>query len=124
MASAKSPTPLEPRRAAKARATREQLVAVARRLFEARGYDSITVRDIAVAAGLSTGAIFSGFSDKGDLFKAAFPTDHQQRRVAEAMCNAYYAASVWAAGSSALRDRWLAAAADALARPSIATRAA
>lgn len=120
MASARSETPTETRRAVRARATRDTVVAVARRLFEQRGFESVTIRDIADAAGLSTGAIFSGFEDKSDLFKGAFPGDHRVRRVAEAMCNAYYAANLWAAGTSALRDRWTAAAVEALARPSIA----
>lgn len=40
-----------------------------------RGYDGATVRDIAAAAGLSTGAVFASFSDKADLFNEVLLTD-------------------------------------------------
>lgn len=122
--SAKSTTAVESRRLVKARATRDQVVAAARRLFERRGFASVTLREVADEARLSTGAVFSSFDGKEGLFKAAFPTDHRALRMAEAMCDAYYAAQVWASGSSALRDRWISAANDVLARPSIASRAA
>jgi 4'-phosphopantetheinyl transferase EntD len=60
--------------------------------------------------------MFSGFDGKNALFKAAFPADHQVRRMAEAMCDAYYAAQVWASASPGTRERWMGAATDALAR--------
>jgi AcrR family transcriptional regulator len=48
--------------------TREKILAAARRLFAERGYEGATIRDIAKAAGMSTGAVFASFADKADLF--------------------------------------------------------
>jgi AcrR family transcriptional regulator len=59
--------PLGVRAAAKAR-TRQRLIAAAKQLFMERGYEGATVRDIAAAAGLSTGAVFASFADKVELF--------------------------------------------------------
>src|SRR5580704_11401173 len=56
------------RRALAKQRTRRQLLDAAKRLFNERGYEAATVRDIAAAAGLSTGAVFASFSDKADLF--------------------------------------------------------
>jgi AcrR family transcriptional regulator len=52
-------------------ANRARIVAVARSLFEARGFEAVTVRDVAFAAERSTGSIFVHFRDKEDLFAAA-----------------------------------------------------
>ena len=48
--------------------TREKILSAATALFSERGYDGATIRDIAKAAGMSTGAVFASFSDKSDLF--------------------------------------------------------
>ena len=48
--------------------TREKILAAATRLFSERGYEGATIRDIAKAAGMSTGAVFASFADKSDLF--------------------------------------------------------
>ena len=56
------------RRALAKQRTRRQLLDAARRLFNERGYEAATVREIAAAAGLSTGAVFASFADKADLF--------------------------------------------------------
>lgn len=48
--------------------TREKIVAAAAALFSERGYEGATIRDIAKAAGMSTGAVFASFADKSDLF--------------------------------------------------------
>jgi AcrR family transcriptional regulator len=48
--------------------TREKIVASAKQLFAERGYEGATIRDIAKAAGMSTGAVFASFTDKSDLF--------------------------------------------------------
>src|SRR5579871_6952834 len=52
------------RRALAKQHTRRRLLDAAKRLFNERGYEAATVRDIAAAAGLSTGAVFASFSDK------------------------------------------------------------
>ena len=48
--------------------TREKILAAAKTLFSERGYEGATIRDIARAAGMSTGAVFASFTDKSDLF--------------------------------------------------------
>ena len=62
---------LNRRQAAKIR-TREKVLDAASRLFAERGYDAATIRDIAKAAGMSTGAVFANFQDKAELFEAVF----------------------------------------------------
>lgn len=62
--------------------TREQLVAAAARVFARRGYHQATVDEIAAEAGYSTGAVYSNFEGKEELFMAI--ADRQVRqRVAE-----------------------------------------
>jgi AcrR family transcriptional regulator len=48
--------------------TRARVLDAARQLFAERGYEAATIRDIATAAGLSTGAVFASFKDKAELF--------------------------------------------------------
>ena len=65
------------RRALAKQHTRRRLLDAAKRLFNERGYEAATVRDIAAAAGLSTGAVFASFSDKADLFGAVIQDDFE-----------------------------------------------
>ena len=67
----KAPT----RRALAKQQTRAKVLAAARRLFSEAGYEGATIRDIASAAGMSTGAVFANFSDKSDLFREIMVTD-------------------------------------------------
>src|SRR5258706_11691429 len=67
----KAPT----RRALAKQQTRAKVLASARRLFSEQGYEGATIRDIAAAAGMSTGAVFANFSDKSDLFREIMITD-------------------------------------------------
>jgi AcrR family transcriptional regulator len=71
------------RRALAKQQTRERLLDAARRLFTERGYEAATVRDIAAAADLSTGAVFASFSDKAELFNEVLIADY--RALAERM---------------------------------------
>ena len=57
------------RDAARAR-TRKKVLDAARTLFIQRGYEASTIREIAKAAGMSTGAVFANFEDKAELFMA------------------------------------------------------
>ncbi|MFI4975561.1 MAG: TetR/AcrR family transcriptional regulator [Caulobacterales bacterium] len=66
--------------------TRERILASAKALFTERGYERATVRDIAAAAGMSTGAVFASFSDKSDLFNEIVAADRDALH--EAMHNA------------------------------------
>lgn len=52
-------------------ATRERVLAEARRQFHAHGYEAVKMRDIAGALGRSTGAIFANYPSKAALFEAA-----------------------------------------------------
>jgi len=66
---AKAPgQPRVTRRSLAKQQTREKVLQSARRLFCERGYEAATIRDIAKAAGMSTGAVFASFSDKSELF--------------------------------------------------------
>jgi AcrR family transcriptional regulator len=69
--SVKMPT----RRALAKQQTRAKVLAAARRLFSESGYEGATIRDIAAAAGMSTGAVFANFTDKSDLFREIMLTD-------------------------------------------------
>jgi AcrR family transcriptional regulator len=54
------------RRARKA-ATRERVLAAARELFTATGYEAATVRQIAERAGVAVGSVFTTFASKGEI---------------------------------------------------------
>ena len=58
--------------------TRRRVLDAARQLFMERGYEAATIRDIAAAADLSTGAVFASFSDKADLFNAVMAEDRHR----------------------------------------------
>ena len=55
--------------------TREKVLQAARQLFCERGYEAATIRDIASAAGMSTGAVFASFDDKSELFEEIIGQD-------------------------------------------------
>jgi len=63
------------RRALAKQQTRNKVIAAARKLFSENGYEGATIRDIAAAAGMSTGAVFANFSDKSDLFREIMFSD-------------------------------------------------
>src|SRR6185437_2714385 len=82
-AAAEAPTRAPTRRALAKQQTRMKVLAAARRLFSEQGYEGATIRDIAAAAGMSTGAVFANFTDKSDLFREIMITD--MAALAEAM---------------------------------------
>lgn len=58
------------KRAAQGRATREQLIAVATRLFAEHGYEDTSIEDVLAEAGVSRGALYHHFAGKDALFGA------------------------------------------------------
>lgn len=69
---AAAPVPPAPgKRAAQGRATREQLVEVATRLFAEHGYEGTSIEAVLTAAGVSRGALYHHFAGKEALFEAA-----------------------------------------------------
>jgi AcrR family transcriptional regulator len=70
-----TPTRAPTRRALAKQQTRLKVLAAARRLFSEQGYEGATIRDIAAAAGMSTGAVFANFTDKSDLFREIMHDD-------------------------------------------------
>ncbi len=52
------------------RRTRENLLVEARSVFEAKGYPATRISDIAEAAGVAHGTVYTYFEDKADIFKA------------------------------------------------------
>src|SRR5689334_21226697 len=69
------------RRAVAKQQTRRRILAAARRLFSVLGYERATIRDIASAAGKSTGPVFANFTDKADLFRELMTEDMGQLAV-------------------------------------------
>ena len=55
--------------------TREALIDAAGRLFDARGFVATSISDIAEEAGYTTGALYSNFDGKEDLFFAIVERD-------------------------------------------------
>ena len=58
------------KRVAQGRATREQLVEVATRLFAEQGYEGTSIEAVLAAAGVSRGALYHHFAGKDALFEA------------------------------------------------------
>ncbi|WP_068277822.1 TetR/AcrR family transcriptional regulator [Aldersonia kunmingensis] len=70
-AASSDPNPTRARRAAQAEATKEALVAAARKLFVTKGFDDTSTDEIVAAAGVGTrGALYHHFADKKALFEA------------------------------------------------------
>src|SRR5437868_13441016 len=67
--------------------TRERLLAAARIVFARDGFHGASVEEIASAAGFSTGALYSNFDGKEDLFLALMEheIDEHAREIAEAV---------------------------------------
>lgn len=70
-----SPDPPEGLRARKKREKRERIIASARALFEAKGFEATTAREICQAAGIGTGTLFLYVADKRELLFLVFRED-------------------------------------------------
>jgi AcrR family transcriptional regulator len=67
--------------------TRERLLLAARAVFARRGFHAASVEEIAAEGGYSTGALYSNFSGKEDLFLAVMDReiDEHAREIEEAV---------------------------------------
>lgn len=65
---------------------RAELLETAMRLFAERGYDNVSVRAVARAAGVAPGLAYHYFDSKERMFAAAI--EHYARRCAEGICAA------------------------------------
>jgi len=95
-------------------ATRAALVAAARQLFASEGYAAVGTERVALAAGVSRGALYHQFADKADLFEAvleAVEVDVTARLVEAVATAAGDAVALLVAGAEA----WL----DASAEPEV-----
>ena len=61
-----------PTRAERQAQTREELIGAAERLFTHQGFHATSVADVAAEAGYTTGAVYSNFDSKEDVFFAVF----------------------------------------------------
>ncbi len=67
MSAASTPESKEPRTSGEGRTRREQLLAIAGRLFAEKGFRNTTVRDIADAAGILSGSLYHHFDSKESM---------------------------------------------------------
>lgn len=74
-AAAETKVKVPTRRALAKQQTRIKVLSAARNLFSSQGYEGATIRDIAAAAGMSTGAVFANFADKSELFREIMAVD-------------------------------------------------
>ena len=80
------PLPVGSRAQSKER-NRQKILDSAMALFRERGYEAATLRDIARAAGLSTGALFANFNDKTEIFLTVI--EEENARVIQTMIDAH-----------------------------------
>ncbi|MCW2996183.1 MAG: TetR family transcriptional regulator [Conexibacter sp.] len=101
-------------RARKKRATREAIAASARRLFAERGFEAVTVAEVAAAADVSEKTVFNHFATKEDLVFAGGEERLAQLQAAIAQRPAGTSVlDVFRANSEAMLDAIAAGAGDA-----------
>jgi AcrR family transcriptional regulator len=88
-------------------ATRTELLDAASRVFAQHGFHAATLEDVAREAGYTTGAIYSNFAGKDELFRAAF--EHQIARDVREVSRAHADATQETPGArtQAAARRWM-----------------
>jgi len=61
------------------RTTKEKIIRTAAKLFSEKGFDKVTVREIAKEVGVSSGALYNHFTSKEDILKALYNLYSEQR---------------------------------------------
>lgn len=84
--------------------TSDKVLQAARSLFETEGYEGATIRGIAKAAGMSTGAVFANYVDKSELYLAAYGHRPISPEIGRAALKALRALTVDLGGDSDLID--------------------
>ncbi len=93
-------------------ATREALIAAARRLWGGRGYADVGTPEIATAAGVTRGAMYHQFTDKAALFREVVEAVEQDVMARMGVVVAESGATTPADAIRAAVDAWLEVSAD------------
>ncbi|ETA95883.1 TetR/AcrR family transcriptional regulator [Mycobacterium avium] len=93
-------------------ATRDALIAAARKLWGLRGYTEVGTPEIAAAAGVTRGAMYHQFADKAALFRAVVEAVEQDVMARMAVVVAESGASTPTDAIRAAVDAWLEVSAD------------
>lgn len=64
------------------RKTREEILGLSAPLFARRGYDGVSMRDVAAAVGLTQAALYYHFADKDQLYLDAVACEFREREAA------------------------------------------
>lgn len=86
-------------------ATRTELLDAAARVFARRGFHGASVDEVAAEAGYTSGAVYSHFSGKDDLFLAAF--EHDVARYVKEMTEAHVGGATADERTESLANRWM-----------------
>ena len=86
-------------------ATRTELLDAAARVFARRGFHGASVDEVAAEAGYTSGAVYSHFDGKDDLFLAAF--EHDVARYVKEMTEAREGGATADERTQALAVRWM-----------------
>ena len=86
-------------------ATRQKLLDISLQLFRERGFDQTTMRDIAKAAGMATGAAYYHFPSKDAIVAAYYHTVQETQLAAMQASFASASSSGGTNGNATLRDR-------------------
>lgn len=65
-----APAPVRPAKEPKAEASRDRIMNAAQKLFARRGFEGISIRDIAKAVGMTTASLYYHFPSKEEIFVA------------------------------------------------------